>query len=292
MKSPLRELQLERVGLGLHRLDERALGRPVEAPLGQADGDGRRGGEAGDEVVDGGVEVGVGHRPVDQAPVGRLLAGQLAPEQQQLLRPGHADQSGQQPGGPAVGAEPALEERLPEAARVGGHGEVGGQGDLAAEAGGPAAHRGHHRQLDLGEQLDEAVGLQGVRRWMLPVRGRGASPEPFVGVLVDTQSAPEQKSLPVLPITIARSDSSVAASSSARTIVRTAGGGSAFLRFGRSSRMCRTASVGLDDDALVAGLAVLAHVPDTSRPTVDPRRVAWSAEVPNCSSRTQARFRK
>ena len=88
----------------------------------------------------------------------------------------------------------------------------------------------------------------GVRRWMLPGRGRGPSL-----VLVATQSAPAQKSTPVLPITMARSESSTAASSSARTIRVMAGTCSAFLRSGRSSRMCNTRS----EDSTTTPSAVL-----------------------------------
>ena len=151
--------QLERVGLGLHRGREAALEGAVDAPLREPERHGGRGGELGDQGVDRGVELVLGHRPVDQAPLGGGGARQLAAEQQQLLRPGDADQPGQQPRRAAVGAEAAPEERLPEATRVGGDGEVGGERELAPEAGGPALHATHHRQLQLDEQRDHAVRL-------------------------------------------------------------------------------------------------------------------------------------
>ncbi len=48
---------------------------------------------------------------------------------------------GSEPGAAAVGGEAPLGERLPEAGVVGGDAEVGGDGEMEADAGGPAAHR-------------------------------------------------------------------------------------------------------------------------------------------------------
>ncbi len=79
---------------------------------------------------------------------------------------------------------------------------------------------------------------RGVRRWMLPVRGRGPSL-----ALVATQSAPEQKSSPVLLMTTTRRVSSRAAASRASTMRAMAATGSEFLRAGRSRRMRRAPSV-------------------------------------------------
>ena len=88
-------------------------------------------------------------------------AADLLAEQQHLLGPRQADQPGQQPRGAGVGAEAAADERLPEHRVVGGDGEVGGQGQIAAEADGPALHAAHHGQLDVVDEFDHAVG--GVR---------------------------------------------------------------------------------------------------------------------------------
>src|SRR3546814_21201450 len=49
--------------------------------------------------------------------------------------------------------------------------EVGGQRDLAAEPRGPALHGGDDRELELLDQRDEAVGLQG--RAALEAAGTG-----------------------------------------------------------------------------------------------------------------------
>ena len=94
---------------------------------------------------------------------------------------------------PLSGLNPRCEERLPEPARGRRDGEVGGERELATETRRPAAHRAHHRQLDLDEQLDEAVGLQRRAPLELPARGRGPP-----AVLLATQSAPAQKSAPLL----------------------------------------------------------------------------------------------
>ena len=53
-------------------------------------------------------------------------------------------------------------------------------------------------QLELGEQLDQAVRLQ--RRAALEAAGPRSRRVPAPGALVATQSAPEQKSVPVLPM--------------------------------------------------------------------------------------------
>ena len=117
-------------------------------------------GELRDERRGGGLELAVGHRAVDEPPGRRLRAGELAAEQQQLLRARDADEARQQPGRAAVRAEAALEERLPEAGRLGGDREVGGERELEAEPGRPAAHRADDRQLELREQLDQPVRLE------------------------------------------------------------------------------------------------------------------------------------
>ena len=113
-----------------------------------------------DERVDGGRQLVCRHRLVDHPPRRRLGPGHRPAEQQQLLGPGHADQPGHQPGGPAVGCEASPHERQPEAAVLGGDGEVGGQRHLTAESRRPAADRADDRQLHLEQQGDDAVGLE------------------------------------------------------------------------------------------------------------------------------------
>ena len=92
----------------------------MDAVLGEPDGDGGRTGELLDERRGRGLELVVGNGAVDHAPRRRLRTGELAAEQQQLLRPRDADEPRQQPGRAAVRAEAALEEGLPEAGRLGG----------------------------------------------------------------------------------------------------------------------------------------------------------------------------
>ena len=103
-------------------------------------GDGGAAGELLDERRGGGFELVVGNGAVDEPPRRRLRTGELAAEQQQLLRARDADEPRQQPGRAAVRAEAALEEGLPEAGRLGGDREVGGERELEAEPGRPAAH--------------------------------------------------------------------------------------------------------------------------------------------------------
>ena len=70
------------------------------------------------------------------------------------------DPPGQEPGGAAVGGEPAVDERRPEPRVGGGDGEVGGEREVEADARGPPAYRAHHRHLHRAEQRDESVRLR------------------------------------------------------------------------------------------------------------------------------------
>ena len=97
-------------------------------------------------------------RAVDQAPVRRVGSADLLAEQQHLLRPRQTDQPGQQPRRARIRAEAAGDERLPEHRIVGGHGEVGGQRQVAAKADGPAAHAAHHGQMNGVDEFDHPMG--------------------------------------------------------------------------------------------------------------------------------------
>ena len=129
--------------------------------LGETERDGRRRGQFRGQAGGRRVELGVVHRRVYQAPVGGLGPAELAPEQQQLPRPGRPDGPGEQPGTARVGGEPAAQERPPEGGVPRRHGEVGGQRQLRADPGRPAADRAHHRQLQLEQQRDQPPGLHG-----------------------------------------------------------------------------------------------------------------------------------
>ena len=205
----------------------------MEAALGEADRDGRRARRGGRRAVGGGVELGVGHRAVDQSPLGGLRAAELAPSSSSSLARATPTRRGSSQVAPLSGLKPALGGTAPRSGRLGRDGEVGGERELAAEPGGPAAHRAHHRQLDLGDQLDQPVRLQ--RR--APLEAAGARPgSPALGRLVATQSAPGAEVGAGAGDETARRESSVAAVlERARRCVRTAAGSSAFFCAGRSS---------------------------------------------------------
>ena len=213
--------------------------------------------ELGDEVADRVVELVVGNRTVDHAPSAASRPRERTAEQQELLRAGHADESRQKPRSAAVGAEAALHERLPEAARLGRDREVGRERDLAPESGRPPVHRAHDGQLHLEQELDDAVGLQGSAA--LDAAGaRGRVPSP---ALLATKSAPVQKSAPAPRITTTRSVSSTDACSSVETSRSIAWSSSAFLRAGRSSTIPSTPPSRSGSCSIVA-VDELAAVPD------------------------------
>ena len=163
---------------------------------------------------------------MDHAPGRGVGAADGSSQQEELLRPGDSDQPGQQPGGPAVGGEAPLDEGQPEPAVLGRHGEVGRQGDLAAQPGRPALHGGDDRELDFEEEGDDAVRLQ--RDATL----HASRARLLADALAATQSDPEQKSSPVLERTTTRRVSSVDAASSASTMRRAAAGVERALAFG------------------------------------------------------------
>ena len=163
--------------------------------LGEADGDGGAGGSSAtsSSTAASSSSSGTARWIIPQSAASR--AADRPAEQQHLLGPGHADEPGQQPGGAAVGGEPPLGERHPEAAVVGGDGEVGGERDLAAEARPPSPRTAH----TTGSWISMSSAMRrwawsGVRRWMLPVRGLRRRRRRWPA----TQSAPAQKSSPAL----------------------------------------------------------------------------------------------
>ena len=70
---------------------------------------------------------------------------------------------------PESGLNPRAAKRLPKNRVVGGHGEVGGQREIAAQAGGESPHTADNRQMDAVHQLDH------------PIRGMGDAPEDVAG---------------------------------------------------------------------------------------------------------------
>ena len=116
--------------------------------------------QGGHQLGGGGVDVGFRDGAVDHLPLGGFGAVDHAAEVDHLAGAHVADPAREEPGVAAVGGEPAVDERRPEARVVGGDGEVGRQREVEADAGGPAAHRAHHRDLHRAQQRDEAVCLR------------------------------------------------------------------------------------------------------------------------------------
>ena len=164
----------------------------VDGLLGQPDGDGRARRPAGASSSSAAASSSsAGHGLVDQPPVGGVGAADLLAEQQHLLGPGHADQPGQQPRGAAVGAEPAVDERLPEVA------------SSAATVKSAARARWQPRPAAQPRTAQTTGSCDGGDELDQPVRGRAGCAGQIAGaralgrrVLVATQSAPAQKSSP------------------------------------------------------------------------------------------------
>ena len=183
---------------------------------------------------------------------------------------------------PLSGVKPRLVNGSQKRAVVGGDGEVGGEGELAAEAGGPAPHRAHHRQLDLLEQRDEAVGLE--RRAALEAAGAGlglaaavgrdpvgAGAEVVAGAGGAGRPAASRRSTAVLE----RLDDARATATSSEP-----------LRSGRSMVMRSTPSSASIAHAVGAGASVT-----RSRLERRPERAARASSAsPNSCSSTHARF--
>ena len=150
----------------------------VEQPLGQANRDRRRRRQLRNQRGGLPVEVGAVDGAVDQAPPLRLRPAELAPEDEQLPRPGQTHHPWQQPGRAAVGGEAARHEGLPEARVARRDREVGGQCQLEADARRPPAHHAHHRYLHLEHQRDEPVRLR--REPALDAAHTGALPSALV----------------------------------------------------------------------------------------------------------------
>src|SRR5436190_310420 len=88
--------QLERERLVAQVLVERRVASGVQQPLHQAERDRRPRREPVGEVGQRAVEVAGRDRGMDRAPCGRLCAGELTAEQQQLARPHLSDAPGEQ----------------------------------------------------------------------------------------------------------------------------------------------------------------------------------------------------
>lgn len=80
---------------------------------------------------------------------------------------------------PESGLKPRFDEGLPEHRVVGGHGEVRGQREVAAQADGPPPHGAHHGQVDGVDEFDQPVRrvryaphqIAGARALVARVRG-------------------------------------------------------------------------------------------------------------------------
>ena len=231
---PAGEFQVEEF-LG-HGLVQRGVLAVVDGLLGQSDRHGRPGRPAGPAAPrrrrrvrprsrSGGS--GPSRRRRRRSPSRRAAASRLA-----RARPTSRGSSQVEP---ESGLKPRVEERLPEHRVVGGDGEVGGQGQIAAQADRPAPHPAHHRQVDAcATSSITRLAVCGMRRTRSPVRGR------WPPLLVATQSAPAQKSSPAPRMWMARSESSVAASVSTSTNASIIGWLNELRRDGRSSVSRRT----------------------------------------------------
>ena len=188
---------------------------------------------------------------------------------------------GSEPRRPAVGGEAPLGERQPEVAALGRDGEVRRRGRSGSRARRPSRAPTH----TTGSWISSRTAMRrwacsAVRRWRLP--GRGFWPP---ALLAATQSAPVQKSSPVLVMSTARSVSSVVAASSASTMRRTAAGVSEPLRSGRSMTRRRTESTTSTTTPSTAAAVIGAP-----RPASAPSCSAWCSPVPKVCSSTHARF--
>src|ERR1700722_19796071 len=76
------------------------------------------------QMVRGGLELGRGHRSVDQSPDGGVGTRDLLAQHKHFAGPGHTGQARDEPGGTTVGGETERGERCPESRIVRNHGEV------------------------------------------------------------------------------------------------------------------------------------------------------------------------
>ena len=194
----------------------------------------------------------------------------LAAEQQQLLRPGHADQPRQQPGRAAVGREAALDERLPElavsAATVKSAASASWQPSPAAQP--RTAHTTGSWIVD--EDARSGGGpAAAVRRWMLPVRGLGVRRSALVATTVGARRRSRR------PLEVSEHDPQrvVGRGGLERVdhLADRAPASSEFLRSGRSRTMRSTPSA-LDRGRRVA--SVIGHGAPRQRRSLMAERVA------------------
>ena len=123
------------------------------------DRDRRRGSQALDELLGDGVELVGRHGAMDQTPGGGIRSGDLLAQHEHLPGAGHADQTGDEPGGRTVRREREGGEGRPEPGIVRHHGEVRGQEDVETEADDPAACGADDRCLAGEHRRDEAVDV-------------------------------------------------------------------------------------------------------------------------------------
>ena len=187
-------------------------------------------GQPRQQFLGGFVEIGRLHGVVDQSPVGGV--GCRSPFRRAAASASRA------PGPPAgaaarsrpeSGLKPLFDERLPEH-RVGrGHGEVGGQREIAAQADGPAPHGADHGQVDGVHSSITRCAAWGMRRTRSPVRGRCPP------LWWRPSRRPRRSRRPAPRMWIARNESSAAASVNASTSSSTIEWLNELRRAGRSS---------------------------------------------------------
>jgi hypothetical protein len=189
-RSPAAALLQERVDAlltvrrGRQRGDRRGLDRElvgqiglrgaVEQPLDRRVGARRARRQAADERFRLGVELGVGHRPGDQADALGLLGADAPVGEHDLRGAPPADEPRQEPGGAAVGREADARVGHRERCRRAGQREVGGHDQREARPRRRALHAGDDRRVEAGElqqRLVQGPGQVGQRGARVVLRG-------------------------------------------------------------------------------------------------------------------------
>ena len=187
-------------------------------------------GELLDPLVDGRVELRLGHGPVDEPPLRGLRRRDLVAEEDDLPRAPVADHELEPLRRASRRHRPVLEADVPDEGGVDHHGEVARHLQLVAAADRDPVDARDRRLADLAQPVVRVLE----RAEPLPVlaaasRGRSSSQE--------RRSAPTQNARPVPVTTTARTSSSHDASSHARAISRSIRKSNAFRTSGRLSRI-------------------------------------------------------